>query len=656
VPDWSYQTVFRPALLRMPVAAARRLALGTMGTLSRVPLGGAVIDFLGHMRPPPDLAVTYRDVMFPSPVGLGAGIDPACMAPAALARFGFGCLEIGPVTLEPITAGTPPTLAVERASIVLDNPDVNPGLAEMETALSRARLSIPVLVRVGPGVAAADFELSAAQQIVDTLAAQATGFAFQAAFALAQDSNNGTAWQRFSADIRVRGQLVLIVVAAQEDADADKRIADMHTAGTIDGVVIDAASRERGSWREMAADNHQPALAAAGKWRQRLGDDALIVATGGVHQPLAALELQDAGADIVNVDSGLVLVGPGLPKRINEAVSFRKQAMTTAPDSSANKPAAQFGWFWSLMMGLSMSVGGLLAMIVAITRVVLPYDETIAGMTRDELAAINDRLLPFMTHDRVSLAGTMLSVGVLYIALSVFAARRGEHWAHVAMACSAMTGFLSFFLFLGFGYFDPFHAFVTAVMFQFLLLSMHAPLPRLVRTVAPSLLNDWRWRLSQWGQLLFVIHGAALIMAGLTIAKIGITHVFVPEDMEFMQTTAAQLSDAHPGLLPLVAHDRATFGGMLIACGVAVLLLALWGFSRRRRWLWWALFVAGNIAYLATIAVHLDVGYLSLKHLLPAYGGLATLWLGAALTHPFLCAADEKHDELWRRLTSAGTP
>ena len=36
--------------------------------------------------------------------------------------------------------------------------------------------------------------------------------------------------------------------------------------------------------------------------------------------------------------------------------------------------------------------------------------------------------------------------------------------------------FGSFFLFLGFGYFDPFHAFVTAVLFQFLLLMIHSHL------------------------------------------------------------------------------------------------------------------------------------------------------------------------------------
>ena len=50
------------------------------------------------------------------------------------------------------------------------------------------------------------------------------------------------------------------------------------------------------------------------------------------------------------------------------------------------------------------------------------------------------------------------------------AIRRGAHWAQVAVLSSAFAGFVSLFGFLGFGYFDPFHAFVSAILFQFLLL------------------------------------------------------------------------------------------------------------------------------------------------------------------------------------------
>jgi hypothetical protein len=249
-----------------------------------------------------------------------------------------------------------------------------------------------------------------------------------------------------------------------------------------------------------------------------------------------------------------------------------------------------------------------------------------------------------MQHDRMTLAGTMLAVGILYVVLSAFGSRSGMHWAHMAIVASAFVGFASFFLFLGFGYFDPFHAFVTAVLLQLLLLAVHSDLSAETHAVAPELTNDRAWRRNQWGQLLFIVHAAALIAAGVVISMYGITTVFVAEDLEFMQTTAEHLTSAHPQLVPLVAHDRATFGGMLLACGVCVLLSSLWGFRRGNFWLWWALMTGGGAAYVATVAVHWHVGYMSLKHLLPAYGGLAMLLVGGALSHEHLCRIDPSSD------------
>ncbi|HLN65273.1 MAG TPA: hypothetical protein VK464_27445, partial [Symbiobacteriaceae bacterium] len=76
MPDWSYQTVFRPLLFRFGAPRARDLTLGTMGALSRLPLGPQLIELLGHMAPPPGLDVDLQGLRFPTPVGLDAGLDP----------------------------------------------------------------------------------------------------------------------------------------------------------------------------------------------------------------------------------------------------------------------------------------------------------------------------------------------------------------------------------------------------------------------------------------------------------------------------------------------------------------------------------------------------------------------------------------------------
>src|SRR5439155_719210 len=87
-----------------------------------------------------------------------------------------------------------------------------------------------------------------------------------------------------------------------------------------------------------------------------------------------ALELLAAGADLVEIDSGLVFGGPGLPKRCNEAVL----AGRAEPPRPPERPA-EMSWFWALLMGAAMLGGGLLALAIAATRGVLPHGDALPG-------------------------------------------------------------------------------------------------------------------------------------------------------------------------------------------------------------------------------------------------------------------------------------
>jgi hypothetical protein len=284
-----------------------------------------------------------------------------------------------------------------------------------------------------------------------------------------------------------------------------------------------------------------------------------------------------------------------------------------------------------------MIFGGMLACAIAATLVVLPYDEAFVGLLRPQLAAINPRLLSFMAHDRVTLAGVMISIGVLYWQLAVCGIRQGDHWAWRASLISAVVGFATFFLFLGFGYFDPLHAVVSAILLCFLLLALRGRVVWHAVPPAPDLRNDRAWRLSLWGQGLFVLLGVGLLGAGLVIASIGETQVFVPQDLAFMNTTTAALHAANLHLVSLIAHDRAGLGGALVSAGLAVLLAALWGFRRGNRWLWWMFLGAGTPAITAALGVHLVIGYTNLFHLAPVLALLVLFPLALALSYPYLC-------------------
>jgi hypothetical protein len=82
--------------------------------------------------------------------------------------------------------------------------------------------------------------------------------------------------------------------------------------------------------------------------------------------------------------------------------------------------------------------------------------------------------------------------------------------------------------------------------------------------------------------------------------------------------------------VPLIAHDRAGFGGGVSCCGVTM-FFCLWCGSASRA-LWQALLLTGLAGFGTAIGVHPAVGYLSLSHLLPAFLGALMFAAGMVMT------------------------
>jgi dihydroorotate dehydrogenase len=649
MPDWFYRTVSRPVLFRMPAEKARDIALGVMARLCRLPLGPALIDFLGHMRADPRLGRSVLGVHFPAAVGIGSGLDTKAVALPALARFGIGFLEVGPVTLAGSKGGGTLVRRAEEEGIWRPDPRESLALGKAIARLREVRgCGMPLVVRASAAVSATPEQAVAEfDHIVPRLAEVADVLAVEGL----PDGRQMERIVTLVRSVKITLPVLLVVPADLDSASLEKVVTSAATSGA-GGVLIEGSMQDPARTHPVGRVYGLPVLALALQQVRGIHHrwpELAIIASGGVHEPEHALEMMQAGADLVSTDTGLIFTGPGLPKRINEAMLYARPGGEPS-EACAARPAER-SWFWTMLMGLGMVIGSLMALAIAATRVVLPYDEQFVGMTRAELEQVNPRLLSFLAHDRVSLAGSMVAIGTLYLGLSLFGIRRGLHWAQQSVFWSAFTGFGTFFLFLGYGYLDTFHAFVTAVLLQLLLLGVHSPLGPPPVPDSPALYGDWPWRMSLWGQLILIGHAGAVLVAGLVISGVGVTRIFVPEDLAFMQTTAEALRQANPKLLPLIAHDRATFGGMLVSAGLVLLLPALWGFRPCSAWLWWTQLVAVVLAYAAALAVHLVVGYTDLWHLTPAYGGLAIFLFGLGLSYPFLCQPGASAAD-WRRFRS----
>jgi hypothetical protein len=291
------------------------------------------------------------------------------------------------------------------------------------------------------------------------------------------------------------------------------------------------------------------------------------------------------------------------------------------------------------LTGLSLILSGAFALFLSATGAFLPHDIDYLGMSPQELCGINQcRIVHFMFHDRVSFGGVLIAIGTLYLWLAHFPLRNGDEWSWWIFALSGVTGFATFLCYLGYGYLDTWHGAATLALLPCFLVGLWKsrellPRPRVhLRSLRmPIGPRGWRSR-EGLGRIFFLLTGLGKIGAGAVIMTVGMTSVFVPSDLTYLGLDAAELTAINPRLVPLIAHDRAGFGGGLLSCGLIVFLVA-WKAPITRA-LWQAFLVAGSVGFCCALGVHFMVGYLDVLHLTPAGLGAVLYIVGLVAAFP----------------------
>ena len=276
-----------------------------------------------------------------------------------------------------------------------------------------------------------------------------------------------------------------------------------------------------------------------------------------------------------------------------------------------------------MLTGVGLLLSGLFAIFLSARREFLPHDIAYLGFNAPHLCGLADcRIVHFMFHDRVAFGGTLIAIATLYLWLAALPLRQGARWAWRALAVSGVVGFLSFLAYLGYGYLDSWHGMATLALLPCFVLG-------LVRTRALARLPQSFWlntvagraaspslRAGRWCLL---ATAAGMIAAGSTILVVGMTHVFVPQDLAFIGLSRSQLDAVTPHLVPLIAHDRAGFGGGLLTAGLLVGFCA--AYATPSRAFSQAVVVAGLAGFGCAIVVHYVEGYTVVSHVAPALAG-----------------------------------
>lgn len=295
----------------------------------------------------PVLSRTLMGLSLRNPVGLAAGLDKNGAHIDALAALGFGFVEVGTVTPRAQPGNPKPRLfRLPRAQALINRFGFNnQGLDAFISNVQRSTF------RKNGGVLGLNIGKNASTPIENALDDYLTcldGVYPHADYVTVNISSPNTANLRSLqggddlgklllglqerrerlADHHGRRVPLVVKIApdlTQEQVDA---IAELLPRYSMDGVIATNTTLDKSAVQGLPhADEtgglsgppvHELSLAVIRRLRRRLGADIAIIGVGGIHSGQQAREKIEAGADAVQLYTGLIYRGPGL---ISECVN-----------------------------------------------------------------------------------------------------------------------------------------------------------------------------------------------------------------------------------------------------------------------------------------------------------------------------------------------
>jgi dihydroorotate dehydrogenase len=333
----------RPLLFRLDPETAHRLVFAAMRPVE------SLLGYAGAPAPASDPALAQElwGLRFDNPIGLAAGLDKNAELPHLWSLLGFGFAELGTVTAVAQDGNPRPRLfriPAERALVNrlgFNNAGASAVAVHLARRLARHRPHMPIGINLGKSRitplerAAADYcaSLAAVFELADYVAINIsspntpglrdlqTPEQVAALLGALQEANG-----RLAAE-HGRARLPLLVKVAPDLGDSDLAgLVDAARRGGVAGFIATNTTVTRplrsagGPSAETGGLSGAPLRAMSTRivrsLRSLVGPELPIIGAGGVSDANHAYEKIRAGASLVQLYTGLVYEGPGLPRRL----------------------------------------------------------------------------------------------------------------------------------------------------------------------------------------------------------------------------------------------------------------------------------------------------------------------------------------------------
>ncbi|MGQ0333618.1 quinone-dependent dihydroorotate dehydrogenase [Halomonas elongata] len=332
----------RSLLFRLDAEKAHGVALSALDMAQR--LGLAAHLGKGGVEDP----VTLMGLRFPNRVGLAAGLDKNADHLDALGALGFGFVEVGTVTPKPQDGNPRPRLfrLPEAGAIINRMGFNNAGVDHLVERVRRSRYTGVIGINIGknlttPVERAVDDYLyclrkvhAHADYVAVNISSPNTPGLRNLQFGEHLDQLLGSLREESLALDRATGRRVpLAVKIAPDMSEAEVAlVAQSLEANGVDAAIATNTTVSRDAVEGLPGAEEQGGLSGRPVFepsntviralRRRL-PDLPIIGVGGIDSGAAALEKQEAGADLVQLYSGFIYRGPALVGECVRALQAR---------------------------------------------------------------------------------------------------------------------------------------------------------------------------------------------------------------------------------------------------------------------------------------------------------------------------------------------
>jgi dihydroorotate dehydrogenase len=339
-----YKSIVRPFLFRFPSDVVHESTIkwaskaSDSGSLKK--MASAIYNYQSTLLKQEILGLT-----FPNPVGLAAGFDKNGTFAQVIESLGFGFIEVGSITAEASSGNPKPrSFRLTRDQSVINRMGLNnDGAATVCKRLKKLKLSIPLGINIAkthnPDItgeaALEDYEISflLAKEVADYITINIScpntreGKTFEDPETLSRlldklqvgsDAANPPVFIKFSVDL---------------DKELLQELIEVTRKFSINGyVAVNTSSKRNGLLTspgklESIGNGGLSGRAIRDKSNRVIRDifeftrgEKPIIGVGGISNADDAIEKIKAGADLLQIYTGLIYEGPSLVKNINKGI------------------------------------------------------------------------------------------------------------------------------------------------------------------------------------------------------------------------------------------------------------------------------------------------------------------------------------------------